>query len=82
MMTPIDMTWTLGCAGLVLLMQAGFACLEAGLVREKNAANVVLKNVLDFCVAGLLFWAVGFGLMFGASHLGLIGTDAFMPGEA
>ena len=68
----IDTTWVLVCTVLVLLMQAGFTCLESGLVRAKNSINVAVKNVVDFCVSGLGFWAIGFGLMFGASQSGIM----------
>ncbi len=70
--------WLLVCTVLVLLMQAGFTCLETGLVRAKNTINVAIKNVADFCVATLAFWTVGFGLMFGATLGGVIGTSYFM----
>lgn len=73
----VDTIWVLVCTILVLLMQAGFACLESGLVRAKNSINVAIKNVLDFCVAGMGFWLVGFGLMFGASYMGLLGGSGF-----
>ncbi|PKP76406.1 MAG: histidine kinase [Alphaproteobacteria bacterium HGW-Alphaproteobacteria-3] len=73
----IDTIWVLICTVLVLLMQAGFACLETGLVRAKNSINVAIKNVLDFCVAGMGFWFVGFGLMFGASVSGFFGASDF-----
>lgn len=69
--------WLLVCTVLVLLMQAGFACLETGLVRAKNSINVAVKNVADFCVASLAFWAVGFGIMFGATAGGIFGTSFF-----
>jgi len=64
-----------------MLMQAGFCCLESGLARAKNRVNVAIKNLFDFCTAGLAFWALGFGLMFGVSWNGLIGTSDFMPGR-
>ncbi len=73
----VDTIWVLVCTILVLLMQAGFACLESGFVRAKNSINVAIKNVLDFCVAGMGFWLVGFGLMFGASYMGLLGGSGF-----
>jgi Amt family ammonium transporter len=60
-----------------MLMQAGFCCLESGFARAKNSINVAIKNLIDFCVAGVLFWGVGFGLMFGASYHGWFGTDQF-----
>ncbi|MBR0566401.1 ammonium transporter [Azoarcus sp. L1K30] len=74
----IDVMWVVLCAGLVFLMQAGFLCLESGLTRSRNAINVAIKNVVDFAVAVVLYWGFGFALMFGASALGLVGTDRFM----
>jgi len=68
----------LTCTALVLLMQAGFTCLETGLVRAKNSINVAIKNVVDFCMASIVFWLFGFALMFGASGWGLFGTDHFL----
>ena len=53
------------CAILVLLMQAGFLCLEAGATRRKNSINVAMKNITDFAVAVLCFWFVGFGIGLG-----------------
>lgn len=58
------LAWVLICGALVLFMQAGFLCLEAGLTRTKNCINVAVKNLSDFGVAVLAFWVVGFGLMF------------------
>ncbi|MDT7043444.1 ammonium transporter [Candidatus Nitronereus thalassa] len=75
---PNDATWLLICTAFVLLMQAGFVCLESGLVRAKNSINVAIKNVVDFCIASIMFWGVGFGLMFGASWAGVVGTDGFV----
>ena len=74
---PIDVAWTLICGILVFLMQAGFMCLEAGFVRQKNSINVAIKNVTDFLISSVAFFAVGFALMFGASANGWIGTDGF-----
>ncbi|MEY2683633.1 MAG: hypothetical protein RJA09_777 [Pseudomonadota bacterium] len=76
--TPsVDTLWILLCAALVFVMQAGFLCLEAGLTRAKNAINVAAKNVSDFAVATLVFWLVGFGLMFGPTWGGWLGTGLF-----
>lgn len=75
--TYLDTLWVLWAAVLVFVMQAGFLCLEAGVTRTKNAINVAMKNLTDFAVALLSFWALGFGLMFGASHLGWWGVDHF-----
>ena len=69
----LDVVWLVFCAGLVFVMQPGFACLESGLARSKNSINVATKNVADFFVCTLFFMAAGFGLMFGESQYGLIG---------
>ena len=71
------MLWVIMCAALVLIMQAGFLCLESGCTRTKNSINVAVKNITDFGISVLVFWAVGFGLMFGASSDGLLGTSGF-----
>ena len=52
-------------------------CLEVGLARLKNNVNVAIKNIVDFGLAAILFWLIGFGLMFGKSYQGLFGTDGF-----
>lgn len=72
----IDTVWTLISAFLVFFMQAGFAMVEAGFTQAKNAANIVMKNLMDFAIGSLAFWAVGFALMFGAGNL-LIGKSGF-----
>ncbi len=76
----LDLAWVLICSALIFTMQAGFCLLEAGLVRAKNSVNVAIKNLMDFCVSSLLFWAIGFGLMFGTSVGGWIGVSHFSPG--
>ncbi|MDR1879341.1 MAG: ammonium transporter [Tannerellaceae bacterium] len=68
----LDTVWMLLAAMLVFFMQPGFAMVEAGFTRTKNTANILMKNLLDFSLGSLLFWAVGFGIMFGAG--GFIGT--------
>lgn len=72
-----DIAWLLGCAGLVFLMQPGFMCLESGLTRSKNSINVAVKNLIDFGISFLLFWAFGYALMFGHSLEGWIGDRNF-----
>ncbi|WP_366922661.1 ammonium transporter [Metallumcola ferriviriculae] len=74
----IDTVWTLIAAFLVFIMQAGFAMVEAGFTRAKNAANIIMKNVMDFVSGTLVFWLVGFGLAFGVSTNGLFGSTGFM----
>jgi Amt family ammonium transporter len=75
--THADYVWTLVAAALVFFMQAGFAMVEAGFTRAKNAINIMMKNLMDFSVGSLAYWALGFGLMFGASASGWIGTSGF-----
>ena len=74
----VDTLWVIDCAILVFIMQAGFMCMETGLSRHKNSINVALKNAADFGVAVVIFWIFGFGLMFGTSYKGFIGTDLFL----
>lgn len=75
----VNNLWILVCSGLVFLMQADFLCLETGPTRSKNNINVALKNLVDFGITTILFWGFGFGLMFGATQGGLLGTDLFSP---
>jgi len=70
----LDTFWLLICAILVFLMQSGFMCLESGLSRNKNSINVALKNITDFGIAVVTFWAFGFALMYGTSVMGLFGN--------
>ncbi len=69
------------CSALVMVMQAGFCCMESGLVRSKNSINVAIKNVVDFCIAALMFWMFGYAVMYGESHAGLVGTSGFLFNE-
>jgi ammonium transporter, Amt family len=73
--------WVVVAAVFVMFMQAGFAFLEAGLTRMKNAGHIAGKNVLIFAIASLVYWAVGFGLAFGDGN-GVIGTHGFLPSVA
>ncbi|MCG6194858.1 ammonium transporter [Leptospira sp. FAT2] len=77
--TLTDVLWILLCSGLVLLMQGGFLILESGLTRAKNSINVAIKNIADFGIATVLFWFIGFGLMFGNSWKGIVGTSWYLP---
>ncbi len=72
-----DMIWMVMAAALVFFMQAGFAMVETGLTRAKNAGNIIMKNLMDFSAGAIVYWAVGFGIMFGADSGGLIGTSQF-----
>ncbi len=68
-------------AALVFLMQAGFKSLEVGLVRKKHGSTVAMKNVIDWSVGTLIFFVLGFGIMFGESYFGIIGTSFFFPSQ-
>jgi ammonium transporter, Amt family len=74
----VNTLWVVVAAVLVMFMQAGFAFLEAGMTRMKNAAHVAGKNVLTFALCSLVYWAVGFGIAFGDGN-GLIGLHGFAP---
>lgn len=75
--TNANYLWTLIAAFMVFFMQAGFAMVETGFTRAKNAVNIMMKNVMDFAMGSLAYWAVGFGLMFGVTATGWFGTDGF-----
>lgn len=75
--THADYLWTLIAAALVFFMQAGFAMVEAGFTRAKNAVNILMKNLMDFSMGSIAYWAIGFGLMFGATTTGWFGTSGF-----
>ncbi|MBW1795390.1 MAG: ammonium transporter [Deltaproteobacteria bacterium] len=75
--THADYVWTLVAAALVFFMQPGFAMVEAGFTRAKNAVNILMKNLLDFSMGSIFYWAIGFGLMFGATQTGWFGTSCF-----
>jgi Amt family ammonium transporter len=74
----VDQLWVLIAALMVVLMQAGFTCLESGMVRAKNSINVAIKNLVDFCISLLLFALFGYALMYGSSLSGWIGSDGFL----
>ena len=77
----MDIVWVIVSTILVFVMQAGFLCLESGLVRSKNSINVAAKNISDFIVSSSLYWLFGFGLMFGDSQWGLFGWSDFAFAE-
>ena len=66
---PVNFVWVLIAGFLVFFMQAGFALVEAGFARAKNTVNILTKNMMDFCIGGLAFWAFGFAVMFGGSRI-------------
>ncbi len=79
---PVDYVWVLVCGFLVFFMQAGFAMVEAGFCRAKNATNLMAKNTIDFVVASLVFMAIGYAFMMGTDYKGLIGLSGwFLHGE-
>ncbi len=79
---PIDYVWILVCGFLVMFMQAGFAMVEAGFCRAKNATNLMAKNLLDFVIGSLVFFTVGYAMMKGTDHGGIIGWGSLcLSGE-
>ena len=72
-----DMVWLILAAALVFFMQAGFAMVETGLTRAKNAGNIIMKNLMDFSAGAVAFFAVGWALMYGSTAGGFIGIDQF-----
>ena len=78
--TGLNTVWMLLAAMLVFFMQPGFALVEAGFIRTKNTANVLMKNLVDFMFGSILFWFIGFGLMFGIG--GFVGAPHFFNLEA
>ncbi len=81
----LDNVWILIAAALVILMQAGFALVEAGLTRGKNVANIFMKNLMDFCIGSALFFSVGYAIAFGGKMTGfggILGGDGwFLAGD-
>ena len=73
--------WVLVAAFLVYFMQAGFALCEAGLTRAKNTGNILMKNMMDFCIGTPCYWLIGFGLMFGGTGALIGGFDPFIQGD-
>lgn len=75
MYSAIDTVWVLLGTTLVFFMQAGFAMVETGFTRAKNAGNIIMKNLMDFACGTVVYWVLGFGLMYGSTELlpGLLG---------
>ena len=69
--------WFLVGAALVFFMQCGFAMVEAGFTRAKNAGNIIMKNLMDFCLGTVVFILIGFGLLCGEDLVGIIGKPGF-----
>ena len=74
-----DTLWVLVAAFLVFFMQAGFAMVEAGFTRAKNAVNILMKNLMDFSIGSLSYWAIGFAIMFGTGGWFMGTSGWFVP---
>jgi len=77
----MDTVWLITAGALVFFMQAGFALLESGMSRAKNAVNVIMKNYTDVCFGSIAFWLIGYGIMFGTNPSGWFGVDHFFLHE-
>lgn len=77
----IDTMWILVAAVLVMFMQPGFALVEAGFTRSKNTANILMKNLMDFSIGSLIFWALGYTLMYGEDVGGFMGKFSLFFGS-
>ncbi|PPA79569.1 MAG: putative ammonium transporter [ANME-2 cluster archaeon HR1] len=75
--TALTFVWLLLCGGLVFLMHAGFSLVEAGFTRAKNTANILMKNLMTICVGVLIYWLVGWGIMYGDDIAGILGFSQF-----
>ena len=73
----LDIVWVFLAAVLVFFMQAGFAMVETGFTRAKNAGNIIMKNFVDFMIGSVLFFLFGFAFMFGPDVAGFIGMGGF-----
>ncbi len=74
----LDTIWILVAAFLVFFMQPGFAMVETGFTRAKNSVNILMKNIVDVCIGCVVFFLIGYGLMFGSDAGGFLGTDNFI----
>lgn len=81
MYSSVDTIWVLLGAALVFFMQAGFAMVETGLTRAKNAGNIIMKNLMDFALGTVAFWLAGFGIMFAGDGALIGGFDPFILGD-
>ena len=81
MYSSVNTIWVLVGAALVFLMQAGFAMCEAGFTRAKNTGNILMKNLMDFCIGTPVYWLLGFGLMFASGGALIGGLDPMVQGD-
>lgn len=81
MFSAVDTIWVLLAAALVFLMQAGFAMVETGFTRAKNAGNIIMKNLMDFAIGTIVFWFIGFGLIFAGNGPFIGGIDFMIQGD-
>ena len=79
--SAVNTIWVLVGAALVFFMQAGFALCESGFTRAKNTGNILMKNLMDFCIGTPVFWLVGFGIMFGGTGALIGGFDPLVQGD-
>ena len=80
MYSSANTIWVLVAAALVFFMQAGFAMVETGFTRAKNAGNIIMKNLMDFCIGTPIYWLFGFGLMFAGNSAFIGGIDLLSQG--
>jgi Amt family ammonium transporter len=81
MYSSVNVIWVLVAAALVFFMQAGFAMVETGFTRAKNAGNIIMKNLMDFALGTPIYWLLGFGIMFGGSGALIGGFDPMVRGD-
>ncbi len=81
MFSSVNVIWVLVAAALVFFMQAGFAMVETGFTRAKNAGNIIMKNLMDFSLGTPIYWLIGFGIMFGGSSALIGGFDPMVKGD-
>ena len=79
--SAVNTMWVLIGAALVFFMQAGFSMCEAGFTRAKNTGNILMKNLMDFCIGTPAFWLVGFGVMFGGGNAVIGKFDPLIMGD-
>jgi len=80
--TVLDIMWILIAGILVFFMQAGFTLVESGFTRSKNTINIIMKNLMDFCIGSLGFWLIGYTLMYGKDISTLIGSPSLFFNDA